>query len=541
MTDSSERIREAAFAVSDDRAAPAIRATLKSGGSAADAGVVAVLAMAAIDPLKVGLGGSLSAVHFDAATRQLAVIDGAGRLPDGLAPFQPVPASPFGAPMAALPRAIPALGELHGKHGRQSWASLCESAAAVAEDGRAVTLADYASWLAARPLLTATDEGRVLFFDGELPLTPGSRFRNPALAAMLKALGDNGPRHAATGAWAQAFRARAEAMGWRLAPDALSADPPRWQNPLIVTRDGHSFALAAPPQRQGAIAALTLGALAAAAVDPDSADGIYATAHILRRARIDSGYIGADGDEASVSGYLDADYHRQIAAMIQGSRPRADMRQHYALLKRSAIVAQSGLPTFTTGTDVLVTSSSVGQTTPGMACTIVDDAGNWLALSASALHGGIPGQVVGGVLMLGSTASVGHLRSAATARLAGGRIQMPSAAALMLEGGTPRLGIAGAGADDDVLPQILNRLARKTGPEAAFAAPRTSAVDERYAARLESAHAPETLEALAILGLQVAPLKRHDAAMGNFVACWSEGALSGASDARGSGTFERLA
>jgi gamma-glutamyltranspeptidase/glutathione hydrolase len=183
-------------------AAEAGLAVLRDGGAAVDAAVAVQAVLGLVEPHASGLGGGALMLHWDAAARRLSAWDGREVAPDAATPglFLRPDGRPMGFHEAAVggravgvPGALRMLEAAHREHGRLPWAALFVPAIALAEEGFAVSprlaavIANEAERLGHDPV------ARALFLlpDGS-PLPVGHRFRNPALAATLRAVAERG-------------------------------------------------------------------------------------------------------------------------------------------------------------------------------------------------------------------------------------------------------------------------------------------------------------------------------------------------------------
>ncbi len=173
--------------------------TLKVGGSALDAAIAAQLVLALVEPQSSGIGGGAFLMHWDGTAVQ--AWDGRETAPaaaderlflggDG----KPVPFAQavFGGRAVATPGALKMLEAAHRQHGRLAWRLLFEPAITLAEQGFALSPRLH-TMLLADPLLRGDAQARAYFYtaSGE-PHAVGHILRNPALAAVLRAIAEHG-------------------------------------------------------------------------------------------------------------------------------------------------------------------------------------------------------------------------------------------------------------------------------------------------------------------------------------------------------------
>lgn len=192
--------RPAIVAAANPLAAEAGLAMLRRGGSAVDAMVAVQLALGVVEPQSSGIGGGALLLYWDETARHLRAFDGLARAPAKVTAGLMVDeagetlSEPDRRRVGRSGRSVGAPGtmklmwELHRTAGRLPWAELFAPAIDLAEGGfplppylrRAITGSSFAPEAAA---------ARVLFLDGMgQPPAPGTRMRNPDLAATLRLL-----------------------------------------------------------------------------------------------------------------------------------------------------------------------------------------------------------------------------------------------------------------------------------------------------------------------------------------------------------------
>ncbi|HEX2528653.1 MAG TPA: gamma-glutamyltransferase [Geminicoccus sp.] len=177
-------------------------AVLARGGSAVDAMVAAQFVLNLVEPQSSGIGGGAFLLHWDEKARQLTSFDGRETAPRAVAPDLFL--RPDGTPMpfdeavpggksVGVPGTLALLELAHRLHGRLAWADLVSPAADLAERGFPVS-PRLASAIAGNvEQLRAFPATRSYFLgtDGQ-PLAAGSVLRNPAFAATLRLLAEQG-------------------------------------------------------------------------------------------------------------------------------------------------------------------------------------------------------------------------------------------------------------------------------------------------------------------------------------------------------------
>ncbi|KQT51851.1 hypothetical protein ASG47_02940 [Devosia sp. Leaf420] len=514
---------------------------LASGGNAADAAIAGALVQAAVEPHLTSHAGMVSFLYWDAKTKRAYQLNSLGTLPHDLAPFRPINGvggwAREGAPgpQAAIPGFMPGLGAMHDRFGTRPWSELCQDAIRWAEEGHPVSSFEYGVNVFAAPFSTYFEEGRAVFMpDGYLPPV-GSITRNPSLAKTLRALAEEGPTYFTEGQWARDFVAVGNALGWPVRLDHMTANPPRWQEPLSFSHRGNEIVSLAPPERQAVFCSLVLGVLEEAGIaqmEPFGADYLFYMSHALRLAEQACGFLHDPqyfGEGATA--IMDPAYHRSLAQLIKASRPKVDLTDHVRLTTGAAAFAASGW-------------NSAKSKAPVGSCeiSIVDAEGNWLQMMNTVQSGGIPGMAVGGVAMMGSHEQTSMNAHFSNWRTPGARMRNILGNTFVMKDGAPWLALGTPGNVYATVAQMLvNILDFGMTPDAASDAPRMLPLEDNYALTIESRLAPEAVLGVTALGLHLTPMPAWDWNMGSFQMCWrSDAGLMASADFRRTGTAASL-
>jgi gamma-glutamyltranspeptidase/glutathione hydrolase len=176
---------------------------LAAGGSAADAAVAVQMVLNVVEPQHSGIGGGGFALYWNAATAELASLDGRETAPAAATPdywlgpdgeaiefYDAV----LGGRSVGVPGTLKLMEALHARYGRLPWSELFAPAIALAEDGFPVSPRLAAAIAEAQETgLDRFPATRSLYFhqDGS-PLAEGETLRNPDLARTLRLLAAEG-------------------------------------------------------------------------------------------------------------------------------------------------------------------------------------------------------------------------------------------------------------------------------------------------------------------------------------------------------------
>ncbi|KAL6847912.1 hypothetical protein ACP4OV_022040 [Aristida adscensionis] len=244
-----------AAAADDGRCSEVGAAALRAGGHAVDAAVAAALCLGVVHPMSSGVGGGAFIVVRDAASGEAVAFDARETAPAAATPDM-YAREPWKKFKGALAMGVP--GELAGLHaawsryGRLPWRDLFAPAIRLAREGYAVVpplaaaLAQDAREVLADPGLRAVfaPEGRVL--------AAGETCRNPALAAALERVAEEGAAALYGGAVGEALVRDVRAAGGVLTVEDLAGYRVEVGDAMRADAMGYTF-LGMPPPSSGTV------------------------------------------------------------------------------------------------------------------------------------------------------------------------------------------------------------------------------------------------------------------------------------------------
>lgn len=329
---------------------------LREGGNAVDAVLACAFVQGVVDPLMCGLGGQGVMTLHDPATGRTRVLDGLSTCPRAATPEMWADifigecadgygyelrghVNELGAAAVTTPGILRLFGQVHREHGSLPWARLFEMARAVAAEGYLIrphvagmfALAETAYGRSAyAEKLALTADGRALFLrpDGS-PKKAGDMVRNPALAASLASIAEEGPETLYTGALAA--RIAAATAGGLLTAEDLASYEVREREALSVGYRGSTL-LTPPPPAGGIMIAEMLRILEQfdlVAMGHNSADYIRTVAEAMKIAGRDKDRHVGDPDwhPAPVEMLLSDAYAKECAARIARGEKASLSRQ----------------------------------------------------------------------------------------------------------------------------------------------------------------------------------------------------------------------
>ena len=329
-------------------AAEAGMAILRVGGTALDAAIATQAVLAVVEPQASGLGGGALLLHWDASARHLAAWDGREAAPAAVSPGlflrdgQPMGFldAAVGGRAVGVPGVLRMLEAAHREHGKLPWAQLFAPAIAVAESGFPISARLSAQIGADAERLRRDPQARALLLPNGRPLAEGAPLRNPALAATLRAVAEQGADALHLGPIAAdiATAVRAHANAGFMTTDDLAGYAPRRREAVCAPYRTWTIC-GFPPPSSGGVAVLQIMALLGhqnmAALDPrgtPSETRALDAAHLLgeagRIAFADRNRYLADSDQVPVPvrGLLDPAYLTHRAQLIDRDRALAALR-----------------------------------------------------------------------------------------------------------------------------------------------------------------------------------------------------------------------
>jgi gamma-glutamyltranspeptidase/glutathione hydrolase len=198
----------------DPRATEAGREILHQGGTAADAAIAMVAMLTLVEPQSSGIGGGGFMLHHNAKDGSISTIDGREKAPAAAKPerflgpdgkargyMDVIP----GGLSVGVPGNMRLMEMAHKKWGKLEWKALFAPAIKLAEEGFIVTPA-LNNWLVEfEPMWKDFPDARAIYYVDGKPAPVGTRIKNPAYAATLRAIAARGPDAFYSGANAKAI------------------------------------------------------------------------------------------------------------------------------------------------------------------------------------------------------------------------------------------------------------------------------------------------------------------------------------------------
>jgi len=357
---------------------------LRAGGSAVDAAIAAELVLGLVEPQSSGIGGGGFLMHFAAATGEIAAYDGRETAPAAATPgmFLDADGRPQDfekAVVGGLSVGVPGLLRMfemaHREHGRLPWAQLFEPAIALAKDGFPVSERLHGLIARNRTLKTFASTARYFHRPDGTPRTAGETIVNPAYAATLREVADNGAEAFYSGPIARdiAIAVRgAQPNPGRLIPDDLAGYRAIKREPACLFYRAWMVCGMPPPSSGGITTLQILGLLQGtdlAAVRPTSVEAVHLIAEAGRLAFADRDTYIADPDFIPVptAGMLDPGY--------------LELRARDISPERSMGPAFPGMPGVSGAWNFAPDAARTGVSTTHL--SVIDGDGNAVSLTAS--------------------------------------------------------------------------------------------------------------------------------------------------------------
>ncbi|WP_374573683.1 gamma-glutamyltransferase [Phenylobacterium sp.] len=305
---------------------------LKAGGTAVDAAVAVQSVLGLVEPQSSGVGGGAFMVFYDAQARKVIAYNGRETAPAGATPemFLNDDGKPLTYGEAVLsgrstgvPGAIAMLYLAHQQHGKLPWKDLFADGEKLGDDGFVVSPRLAGMIASDRFPQSAAPDVKAYFTKADgTKYQAGDILKNPAYAATLRLIGEEGPKAILDGKIARDIVNRLHEgprPGTMTLEDLKSYAPktgPAECEPYRV------YVICTPPLPSGGPAVLEgMGILAntdIAAHGPDTAEGWYLFAEAERLMYADRDRYMGDPDfvDVPVAGLLDPAYLKARAALI---------------------------------------------------------------------------------------------------------------------------------------------------------------------------------------------------------------------------------
>jgi gamma-glutamyltranspeptidase/glutathione hydrolase len=301
-------------------ATEAAAAMLRAGGNAFDAAVAAAATLNVVEPQNSGLGGYGLLLIYDAARKQVRVLNASGRIPAGADrnAFD-AKANRRGAKTIAPPVNARAWEELSRRYGRKPWKSLFAFAIEKAERGHVLLEPVNESAFAEFPEHAKTIYGR-----GGKPLKSGDTLVQRDLGRSLRIVAEQGPGVLHGGELGKRIAAELARTGSFVTLQDIAASRPEWSEPISIDYRGYTVFTAAPPANSFA-ALIRLGLVSQwnmASLGEDSLEFWHRWAEALKHGEYCRLRYAADPGVASVplTRLLSTEYWREQAARIDPSK-----------------------------------------------------------------------------------------------------------------------------------------------------------------------------------------------------------------------------
>jgi len=303
---------------------------LKAGGTAADAAVAVNAVLAVTQPNMCGVGGDLFCLYYEAATRRVHFLNGAGRSGSraGLDELRHrgLPRLPVVGPATvSVPGCVRAWGMLLERFGTKPLAELVAPAIHYAGAGFPISALTSQAIQEFRVVTGDPEWHRVFAPDGRVP-PPGAPFVQSDLARTLRDLAAEGPDLFYTGRVAGAIAARMAPEGF-LTREDLAVHTGEWGEPIATTYRGVRI-YEPPPPTQGLAALLGMNLLEGFALvgyPVHSVEHLHLLLEVVKLAYADRDRWIGDPDHARVpvSALLSKDYATRRRRDLDEDKARA--------------------------------------------------------------------------------------------------------------------------------------------------------------------------------------------------------------------------
>jgi len=321
------------IAAAHPMATEAGKAILAKGGSAVDAAITTQLMLGLVEPQSSGIGGGAFMLHWQAQLQQLTTFDGREMAPASATPLLFTEQGQtmnwrdayVGGKSVGVPGVVAMLFAAHQQYGKLSWAELFTDTINAAERGFAVS-SRTASQLAKgwNKGISTFDDAKRYFYPQGKAVTEGTKLKNPAYAATLRAIAKQGPEAFYHGELAKAISQRVQTAAvnpGKLSVEDLANYQALQRDALCMPYRVYKVCGMAPPSSGGVAVLQMLGILQQyelSTVAPDSVNATHLLAQAAKLAFADRERYLADPAfvPVPVEGMLAGDYLASRAALI---------------------------------------------------------------------------------------------------------------------------------------------------------------------------------------------------------------------------------
>ena len=342
-TENQDFSRGGAVSAADPRAEAAGYEILRKGGNATDAAIAVMLALTVVEPQSSGIGGGGFMV-YGGPDGAVTTFDGRETAPAGATPEWFLDADgqvpPFGESVRSglsvgVPGNVALAAKAHAEHGKLAWAELFGPAITLARDGFRINPRLNSSLADNKDRGARSTSAMALYYDaaGE-PLPVGTTVTNPALAAVLESIAQEGREAFYRGELASEIaRTVAEDTPRQTPMNArdIEAYQAKERDALCAPYRGYRVCAMGPPTSGGIAVLQILGQLERfdlAALGPRNPVTWHLFLESQRLAYADRELYAADSDfvPVPVEGLLAPDYLAKRSAMISADTSLADVQ-----------------------------------------------------------------------------------------------------------------------------------------------------------------------------------------------------------------------
>ncbi len=302
---------------------------LKAGGNAIDAAVAVNAMLGLVEPHMNGVGGDLFAIVWNAAEQKLHALNGTGRSPYALSlgalrdrDLDHIPVT--GLVAWTVPGAVDAWAELLQQHGTMTLAQVLAPAISYARDGFPVSEIIARQWQAEEEQLAKWPDSAATYLPGGRAPRKGEVFRNPNLARVYEAIGNEGRDVFYEGAIADRIVAFSEANEGYFAKRDFEEHTSTWVEPVGSSYRGHQV-WELPPNSHGITALMMLNILEGydlSSLGHNSAATLHRMIETKKLAFADRSHYVADPEfnALPVAGLISKPYGASRRALLDASR-----------------------------------------------------------------------------------------------------------------------------------------------------------------------------------------------------------------------------
>ena len=302
--------------------------TLRSGGNAIDAAVIATFVLNVVEPMSTGIGGDCFALMYLAKEKRLTGINASGRSPRAasveLLLEQGIKQIPTEGPLSiTVPGALDGLAQCLTRYGTISLHDALLPAIFYADNGFPVTEIVSQLWESGSGKLKRNSESARVYLPDGKPPNPGDVFYNPDLAQTFKSIAKRGPDIFYSGELGNEIVSAVQNLRGVIDINDLANHRSDWVEPIQISYRGYDV-VEMPPNNQGLATLIALNIIEGyrlCEMEHNSVEYLHCLIEAMKLALADAdNFIGDPDGAVEIDKILSKEYAQKRRSLISSQR-----------------------------------------------------------------------------------------------------------------------------------------------------------------------------------------------------------------------------